>query len=77
MLALIFGLAGATMLMLMINLLPTDGMKKNITESVKVMEREGDYHEVLPGVISSRLDNFTDSIIHQAAKLRNYLGEIF
>ncbi|MBQ2801075.1 MAG: hypothetical protein IJF03_06780 [Lachnospiraceae bacterium] len=63
MLALIFGLAGATMLMLMINLLPTDGMKKNITESVKVMEREGDYHEVLPGVISSRLDNFTDSIM--------------
>lgn len=63
MLALILGLAGATLLMLLINLLPTDGMKKHITESVKVMEREGDYHEVLPGVISSRLDNFTDSIM--------------
>lgn len=62
-LVLLTGLVGATLLMLLVNLLPTDGMKKHITESVKVMEREGDYHEVLPGVISSRLDNFTDSIM--------------
>ena len=60
---LLSGVIGATMLMLLINLLPTENMKENITETVKVMEREGDYHEVLPGVISSRLDNFTDSIM--------------
>lgn len=59
----ILGLAEATILMLLINLLPVEPMKKNIAESVKVMEQEGDYHEVLPGLISSRLDNFTDSIM--------------
>ena len=60
---LLSGVIGATMLMLLINLLPTGIMKENITESVKVMELEKDYHEVVPGVISSRLDNFTDSIM--------------
>ncbi len=62
-LVMILGLIGATTLMLLINLLPTDGMRKHITESTKVMEQEGDYHEVIPGVLSSRLDNFTDSIM--------------
>lgn len=60
---LILGLIGATMLMLLINLLPNEVMKQHIAESVKIMEQEQDYHEVIPGVISSRLDNFTDSIM--------------
>ncbi len=53
----------ATVLMLLVYLLPTQNMQKHIKESVQVMEQEGDYHETLPGVISSRLDNFTDSIM--------------
>lgn len=61
--ALILGLMAATILMLLINLLPEKAMKQHITESVKVMEQEQDYHEVIPGMISSRLDNFTDSIM--------------
>ena len=61
--ALILGLMAATILMLLINLLPEKAMKQHITESVKVMEQVQDYHEVIPGMISSRLDNFTDSIM--------------
>lgn len=60
---LLVGLLGATVLMLMVNLLPTEQMKKHIKESAEVMEIEQDYHEVLPGMIASRLDNFTDSIM--------------
>ncbi len=61
--ALILGLMAATILMLLVNLLPDKNMKQHIAESVKVMEQEQDYHEVIPGMISSRLDNFTDSIM--------------
>lgn len=61
--ALIVGLMAATILMLLINLLPDEAMKQHIAESVKVMEQEQDYHEVIPGMLSSRLDNFTDSIM--------------
>lgn len=60
---LLFGVLAATILMVLIQMLPTQHMQKNMKESVRVMEKERDYPEVLPGVISSRLDNFTDSIM--------------
>lgn len=59
----ILGVVGATLLMLLVNCLPNDKMQQHISESVEVMENEGDYRELIPGYISSRLDNFTDSIM--------------
>lgn len=47
----------------MANCLPTEDMKENITESIEVMQKEGNYHQTIPGVISSQLDNFTDALM--------------
>lgn len=52
-----------TLLLLIVNTLPNDKMKKHILESVPIMESEGDYPEQIPGYISSRLDNYTDAIM--------------
>lgn len=62
-LTLILGLIIATTTMILVNFLPNERMKENLVRSSVVMEQEQDYHEVIPGMISSRLDNFTDSIM--------------
>lgn len=38
----ILGVVGATLLMLLVNCLPNDKMQQHISESVEVMENEGD-----------------------------------
>lgn len=62
-LTLFIGVIAATVLMLLVNCLPTDGMQQSISESVVIMEAEGDYPELIPGYEASRLDNFTDSLM--------------
>ena len=62
-LILLIGMFGGTVLLLIVNALPTGRMQKHIAESTSVMEAEGDYPMLMNGYISSRLDNFTDSIM--------------
>lgn len=57
------GIFVGTILMLGVNLLPNSIMEKHLKQSAIVMEKETDYYETVPGKISSRLDNFTDSIM--------------
>ena len=57
------GIIGGILLLLLVNALPTGQMQKHISESTSVMEAEGDYPMLINGYISSRLDNFTDSIM--------------
>ena len=57
------GIIGGILLLLLVNALPTGQMQKHISESTSVMEAEGDYQMLINGYISSRLDNFTDSIM--------------
>lgn len=50
-------------LLLLVNSIPNEKMVGNIKESVKVFEREETYPQLMDGMYSSRLDNFTDAII--------------
>lgn len=62
-LILFMGIIGGTFLLLLVNVLPNERMQRHISESTSVMEEEGDYPMLMDGYISSRLDNFTDSIM--------------
>lgn len=62
-LILFLGIIGGTFLLLLVNVLPNERMQRHISESTSVMEEEGDYPMLMDGYISSRLDNFTDSIM--------------
>lgn len=62
-LILFLGILGGTLSLLIVNALPNEKMQMHISESVSVMEAEGDYPMPITGYISSRLDNFTDSIM--------------
>lgn len=62
-LILFMGIMGGTFLLLLVNALPNERMQRHISESTSVMEAEGDYPMLMNGYISSRLDNFTDSIM--------------
>lgn len=50
-------------LLLLVNSFPNEKMVGNIKESVKVFEKEETYPQLMDGMYSSRLDNFTDAII--------------
>lgn len=50
-------------LLLWVNSFPNEKMVGNIKESVKVFEKEETYPQLMDGMYSSRLDNFTDAII--------------
>ena len=50
-------------LLLLVNSIPNEKMVRNIKESVKVFEKEETYPQLMSGMYSSRLDNFTDAII--------------
>ncbi len=50
-------------LLLLVNSIPNEKMVGNIKESVKVFEKEETYPQLIDGMYSSRLDNFTDAII--------------
>lgn len=60
---LLISVMGGTFLLLLVNVLPNERMQRHISESTSVMEEEGDYPMLMDGYISSRLDNFTDSIM--------------
>ena len=59
-LVLIFGVFVSFGLMVVIYSLPTYSVEKNVEQSLDIFEREGDYYDIFPGNIGSRLDNFTD-----------------
>lgn len=60
-LLLIAGIALGYILLLLVYLLPTKTMRNNISQSVNVFDNEREYHRVIPGYISTQLDNYTDS----------------
>jgi hypothetical protein len=57
----IVGIAVGYFLLVLAYLLPTNLMRDNIRQSVNVFDTEKEYHRVIPGYISTQLDNYTDS----------------
>jgi hypothetical protein len=57
----IVGIVVGYLLLVFAYLLPTKPMKANISQSVNVFDTEKEYHRVIPGYISTQLDNYTDS----------------
>lgn len=60
---LITGIFIAALLTVAVQFLPTEIMENNLEKSVSTFEREGNYHELIKGHLSTRLDNYTDSIM--------------
>lgn len=58
---LICGIAAGYLLMILVFLLPTKPMQANVSESLDIFATEREYHRVIPGYISTQLDNYTDS----------------
>lgn len=73
---LIMGIVFSTILMLGVNLIPVARMQIHLKESTDVLEQEKEYHQVIPGLISSRLDNFTDSIMLLTASYERKTGVV-
>ena len=48
-------------LLLLVYLLPTAPMRAHLSASAAVLSGEREYHRVIPGVVSTQLDNYTDS----------------
>jgi hypothetical protein len=57
----IVGIIVGYMLMLIVYMLPTEPMKDNISQSANIFDTEREYHRVIPGYISTQLDNYTDA----------------
>ncbi|MCL1973038.1 MAG: hypothetical protein FWG57_08665 [Endomicrobia bacterium] len=49
------------LLMLFVFSLPTDGMRENLKQSIRLFETEGVYPEIIKGITATRLDNWTDA----------------
>lgn len=48
-------------LLLLVYLLPTAPMRTHLADSAALLSGEHEYHRVIPGVVSTQLDNYTDS----------------
>lgn len=48
-------------LLLLVYLLPTEPMRAHLAKSAVVLSEEREYHRVIPDVVSTQLDNYTDS----------------
>lgn len=51
----------ATALQFFVFLLPTAPMEKNVKDSIQIFKSETVYREIIPGVYTTRLDNYTDA----------------
>lgn len=58
---LITGIAAGYLLLTAVFLLPEERMQNNLSKSMDVLLKEKEYHRVIPGYISTQLDNYTDS----------------
>jgi hypothetical protein len=57
----IIGIVLGYILLVIAYLIPTKYMQNNIRQSINVFDTEREYHRVIPGYISTQLDNYTDS----------------
>lgn len=55
------GIAAGYGLLVLAYLLPTGPMQANLAASAGILAEEREYHRVIPGVVSTQLDNYTDS----------------
>ena len=60
-LLLVCGILIGYILMMVAYMLPTDRMKLNVLASVEIFDKEREYNRVIPGYVSTQLDNYTDS----------------
>lgn len=60
-LLLVAGIAGGYILLAFAYLLPVEPMQKNLAESAGILNTEREYHRVIPGYVSTQLDNYTDA----------------
>lgn len=58
---LLLGIAAGYLLLMLAYLLPTKPMRANLSKSTDILTTEREYHRVIPGYISTQLDNYTDS----------------
>ena len=57
----------ATVLMILVYLIPTDRMKQNVAKSAEIIVNEKDAYFWAPGEMNSRLDGFADAVILNTA----------
>lgn len=62
-LILVSAIVVATLLLFLVFLLPTEPMIKNVKDSVGIFTTEGVYHDTIPGVYTTKQDNYTDSVM--------------
>ena len=55
------GIAAGYGLLVLAYLLPTGPMQANLAASAGILAEEREYHRVIPGIVSTQLDNYTDS----------------
>lgn len=58
---LVCGIAAGYFLLVLVCLLPVEQMQANLADSAAVFAGEKEYHRVIPGYVSTQLDNYTDS----------------
>ena len=61
MLLLLGGILAGYILLVLVYLLPAGTMRTNLSGSVGLLTSEREYHRVIPGYVSTQLDNYTDS----------------
>ena len=61
MLLLVCGIFTGYVFLILAYLLPTDRMQSNVSASAEIFDKEREYHRVIPGYVSTQLDNYTDS----------------
>ena len=65
--AIIGAVVAATVLMILVYLIPTDRMKQNVAKSAEIIVNEKDAYFWAPGEMNSRLDGFADAVILNTA----------
>lgn len=60
-LLLVCGILAGYVFLMLAYLLPTDRMQSNVSASAEIFAREREYPRVIPGYVSTQLDNYTDS----------------
>ena len=60
-LLLVCGIFAGYVLLVFAYMLPTDRMQSNVSASAEIFDKEREYHRVIPGYVSTQLDNYTDS----------------
>lgn len=64
---LIFAVLVGTLLMMLVNLLPVDGMRYHALEKIAIQVKETDYHQWIDNDRTSQSDGFTDALMMNSA----------